>query len=122
MYHDTPMLWKELLQTGLKDDGWEWDWTSGAGTSTGRSENVRARVVAKSMGVWAADGLPIAAELLAAEMGGRVVVRADARNGDRLREKQVVCKWQGPAPLVLALERPFLNLASYAGGIALRTR
>jgi nicotinate-nucleotide pyrophosphorylase (carboxylating) len=121
MYHEHLTQWKALLRTGLEDDGWEWDWTS-RGVGMRKAGLVRARIVAKSPGIWAAAGLPRATELLAQELGGAVKLTGAPDAGAALRRGEVVCRWRGPAPLVLALERPFLNLASYAGGIALRTR
>ncbi|MCM2276897.1 MAG: carboxylating nicotinate-nucleotide diphosphorylase [Oligoflexia bacterium] len=115
--------WSELLSAGLQDDGWQWDWTA-AGSVRPAGKPARARVIAKSPGVWAADGLIEALNRHPwAELGGsRIVARGRVKDGAALRPGETVCEWRGPAQLVLAFERPFLNLASYAGGIATLTR
>lgn len=128
-YHESLRIWKNLLAQGLSDDGWEFDWTS-LGTVK-RGQLARARIIAKSEGIWAASGLVAAARQLGNEMAGGAKFeirskagpggRADLRDGQRLRVGEVVCEWTGPARTILTLERPFLNLASYAGGIATRT-
>jgi nicotinate-nucleotide pyrophosphorylase (carboxylating) len=116
--HDSPHLWKELLRAGLRDDGWPWDWTS-----LGIRGTARARVVARSAGVWAAEGLAAAAESVASEdLGLRLSVRGTVRDGARIAAGRTVCEWRGDARAILAIERPFLNLAAYAGGIATSTR
>lgn len=99
----------------MEDDG-GFDWTT-LGTLTRPDRRVRARIVAKSEGIWAADGL---IEAMAA-VEPKIRIRQKIFDGERLRAGQLVCEWQGPADRVLALERPFLNLASYTGGIAMRT-
>ena len=38
-----------------------------------------------------------------------------------MKPGQRICEWTGPAHLILALERPFLNLVSYTSGIATAT-
>jgi nicotinate-nucleotide pyrophosphorylase (carboxylating) len=107
--------WKRALQAGLDDDG-SFDWTT-IGTVTRPHQRIKARVIAKSEGVWAADGL-IAAM---ASIEPSIQVSSRVQDGDSLRIGQLVCEWRGPTDRVLALERPFLNLASYVGGIATRT-
>ncbi|MGZ3687625.1 MAG: carboxylating nicotinate-nucleotide diphosphorylase [Bdellovibrionota bacterium] len=107
--------WKDLLQTGLEDDDWRWDWTT-LGTLKTPEQKITARVVAKADGVWAATPLFAVIE----ELG--VSVKSSLKDGARLKHGAVVCEWSGPARLVLAYERPFLNLAQYACGIATQTR
>lgn len=121
--HERMSDWKALLQQGLDDDAWQWDWTA-IGTLGSKKANkiVRAEVVAKGEGIWAADPLVAAINQFAREVGSTLAVKSRVEDGDRLKKGQVVCEWRGPARLLLALERPFLNIASYAGGIALRTR
>ncbi|HLE01675.1 MAG TPA: carboxylating nicotinate-nucleotide diphosphorylase [Bdellovibrionota bacterium] len=119
-YHSAPLLWKELLLTGLKEDGWPWDWSSmGLGVRARRS--VKARIVSKSEGIWAATGLSAALNHVARELGAELVSKCFIADGEALRPGKLVCEWKGPASLVLALERPFLNLASYVSGIATST-
>ena len=138
-YHDSAVLWKNLLRAGLEDDAWPWDWTTlgvlpvavPPAAATGRARRrsrgtLRARVVAKAPGVWVGEGLVAATNALADELwpgeNRGDWVAAKAPTGARIKPGQVVAAWQGPARGVLALERPFLNLASYAGGIATQTR
>lgn len=109
--------WGELLRRGLEDDGWQWDWTTLGCLSRAPGKEARARIVAKSPGVWAADGLVLALQ------GGfpEISARTRTRDGDWLEPGATVMEWRGDARLILALERPFLNLAAYVGGIATRT-
>jgi nicotinate-nucleotide pyrophosphorylase (carboxylating) len=100
----------------LEEDGWEWDWTT-LGTLRAPDQKVRARMIAKSQGIWAADALVEA--LMKVEP--KIRARALVSNGAKLKPGMTVCEWSGPARQVLALERPFLNLASYVGGIATKT-
>ncbi|MCM2321713.1 MAG: carboxylating nicotinate-nucleotide diphosphorylase, partial [Oligoflexia bacterium] len=85
---------------------------------------VRARVIVKSEGVWAADGLlqALARHPLAELNDQRITVRSRVKDGQQVKPGQAICEWLGPAQAILAFERPFLNLASYAGGIATLTR
>jgi len=126
-YHDTPTLWKNLLTQGLTDDGWPWDWTSlGIHSWQGRpGPKVHAQITAKAGGVWAAEGLVSALPLVAKELGGTIAVsraKGALKNGQIFTPGTVVCEWKGGAREILALERPFLNLASYTSGIATQTR
>ena len=106
-------FWKPLLERGLADDNWRWDWTT---RGTLPDKPVRAKLIAKGTGVWAASGLASAA----ADHG--VTVRMLVKDGAKLRKGDVVAEWSGSARAVLAVERPFINLAAYAGGIATQTR
>lgn len=105
------LFWKPLLERGFADDGLPWDWTT-LGTLSTPEKPVRARLVAKSPGVWAAAGL---LQVLA-EYG----IRAQSKltDGAPFKKGEVIATWQGPARAVLAAERPFLNLAAYACGVA----
>lgn len=114
-------MWRELLRKGLEDDDWAWDWTS-LGTIQGGTRKVRAKIVSKSEGVWAADGLIDAVISLSRELEAPVSINSKVKDGQRLKTGQTLMEWNGPTRELLALERPFLNLASYAGGIATRTR
>jgi len=122
-YHGHRALWKELLLTGLREDGWQWDWTT-LGTIRGaRSvKPLKARIVAKSAGVWAASSLIPALNAVALELGAETrIARTRFEDGARFKPGLVMSEWSGPARLVLALERPFLNLAAYVSGIATQT-
>ena len=124
-YHDSVMLWKDLLLRGLEEDGWKWDWTTIGSLQSGE-QIARAQVICKSKGVWAAETLVEAVSLLSAEISGgdhgRIETKIFAQNGEHLKPKTVVTEWMGPARMVLAFERPFLNLASYVSGVATMTR
>jgi nicotinate-nucleotide pyrophosphorylase (carboxylating) len=104
-----------LLQQGLRDDGWEFDWTT-LGSVSDPDARIEGRIVAKSEGVWA--GSAIAAG--ASELG--LTVKVEKADGDRLRPGDRIAVLSGPARSLLAVERPLLNLVSYASGIATRTR
>jgi len=130
MYHEFVPVWKDLLTQGLEDDGWPWDWTSmgtsggASGGRGGRSAVMRAKIVAKESGIWAAGaGLEAVSTHPDAVEGGRFVIDTRARfaDGARIKKGDVVAEWKGPARLVLAFERPFLNLAQYVCGVATRT-
>jgi nicotinate-nucleotide pyrophosphorylase (carboxylating) len=123
-YHGFSEQWKALLKAGLQEDAWQWDWTSLATTTRGKkgSQRLQAKVIAKSEGVWAATSLVLALNDLAREMGQtKDLVTSSFRDGDRFKVGDILVKWSGPSNLVLALERPFLNLASYVSGIATST-
>lgn len=119
MYHDSTRIWKELLEAGLKEDQWQWDWTS-AGTFSDRL--FRAELIAKSEGIWAADGLIRATELLSAEWGMPIEIGRNIKDGDPFSPKQSLLVWHGPSCAVLAFERPFINLSAFVCGIAAATR
>lgn len=114
MYHETHDLWKALLQTGLKDDGMPWDWTS-LGISNDRE--VKAQILAKSQGVWAAGLLVRALCSLAPtfQVSQKVIDGGSFQPGD------VILEITGNAQEILALERPFINIAAYVSGIATQT-
>ncbi len=124
-YHGFSEQWKALLKSGLHEDGWQWDWTSLATTGQGATSKkiMQAKVVAKSDGIWAASSLVFALNQLAKELGySKEIVKSSFEDGDSFKVGAVLVNWKGPAPLVLALERPFLNLASYVSGIATATQ
>lgn len=122
-YHGHLGLWKELLQEGLREDGWQWDWTTlGTVGAVRGNKPLKARVIAKSAGIWAAASLVPALNAVAADLGAAsVLARTTYDDGKGFRPGDVMSEWSGPARLVLALERPFLNLASYVSGIATQT-
>lgn len=119
-YHDSPLLWKDLLIKGLQEDGWPYDWTTLSVIENPSSETL-AVIVAKSPGVWAASGLMDALRGIVPEISSRsenFSVNCSVREGESFSPGTVVSEWRGSARLILALERPFLNLASYVCGIA----
>jgi nicotinate-nucleotide pyrophosphorylase (carboxylating) len=116
-HHSTCVAsFEAALKRGLEEDGWDWDWTT-LGTLKAPDQKVRAKIVAKSNGVWAGDALVEA--LMRLEP--RIRAQSKVANGAKLKPGMTVVEWTGPARQVLALERPFLNLASYVGGIATKT-
>ncbi len=122
MYHAVTELSKKLLAQGLDDDSWHWDWTTLGTLGDERGKIIGAKVVAKSEGVWAADPIVSAIEQLSAQYDLPIRIRTLVKAGQQLKPGTVVCEWSGPAGMVLALERPFLNLASYVCGVATSTR
>ena len=108
--------WEAALKTGLEEDGANWDWTT-LGTLKEPKQKVRAQIVAKSEGVWAANGMIAALERLAPGLS----VKALCEDGAALKPGMKVMQWEGLARDVLVYERPFINLASYVGGIATQT-
>jgi nicotinate-nucleotide pyrophosphorylase (carboxylating) len=116
MYHEHIELWKNLLVKGLKDDGYPWDWTT-LGTRRKQRPRIQAKVIAKSEGVWAGEGLVHALRAIAPSLRSESLIP----DGKRYREKTILATLSGSADDVLALERPFLNLAAYASGVASAT-
>ena len=112
---------KAMLNQGLQDDGWELDWTT-LGTLKNSDQKSSAKIVAKSDGVWVGEELCHALQMLSQELGSSVQTKCMKKNGDRIKKGETVCQWSGSTRAMLALERPFLNIASYLGGIALQTR
>ncbi len=124
MYHETIDVWKELLQAGLKEDGWPWDWTTlGALSKRGRQDQkIRARVIAKSEGIWAAEGLVHCLGQISNSKTHPIEANSRLLDGAPLKPNDLVVELAGDATDLLALERPFLNLAAYISGIASATR
>ena len=120
LIHEFVADWKPLLRLGLAEDGWQWDWTT-LGSMQTPQKPVRAVIVAKGSGVWAGQGLGASIESLSREVGGEVLVRSRLRNGSTVTPGTLVADWKGPARTLLALERPVLNLAAYASGVATKT-
>lgn len=120
MYHEPASAaiakWRPLLETGLREDHWNLDWTARALPS--RTKLSQAVIVAKGQGVWAAEGLIHAARAIFPELE----LTSSLQNGESTRVGQHVLALAGDAQEILALERPFLNLASFASGIATHTR
>lgn len=107
----------ELFRRALEEDGSDRDITTLAcGLSL---EPVRALVRAR--GPQTIAGLDAIPALLDAS-GFPVTWRADAEDGDRVEAGATLAELQGPAPHVLALERPLLNTLSRLSGIATLTR
>lgn len=106
----------EALKRGLDEDGSDWDWTS-LGTTKDPRQILKAVIIAKSPGVWAGEALVAALQ----NLEPRLKVKQLVNNGTALKPGMKLLHWEGPARELLALERPFLNLASYVGGIATQT-
>lgn len=124
-----PLIYKEfkdLLLRGLEDDGYSLDWTSLGIAKTGKKQKkektLRADIIAKADGVFFGEALGRVAESVAKEVGLPFQVKTLHADGTRLKSGMKVFEWSGSALGILALERPFLNLLSYFGGIATRTR
>lgn len=114
--------WRDLLEAGLREDGFLWDWTTlgvHQTASAGKAAKpLRAQIVAKSEGVWAADGLVQALE----DSSRTLKVKSRTTDGADFKAKTVLLEWTGSAREILAFERPFLNLAAYVCGIATATQ
>jgi nicotinate-nucleotide pyrophosphorylase (carboxylating) len=115
---------KHLIRAGLRDDGWPSDWTT-LGSVKNPLKKVRARLVAKASGIWAGAALTHSLNSVARELAeittGDFLAQSRLEDGEAVKPGQQVAEWTGSAILVLALERPFLNLAQFAGGIATAT-
>lgn len=115
MYHDLQNFWKNLLHTGLEEDDAKWDWTALGSIKSG-DQKLSAKVIAKSAGIWAAQDLVAVLNEFTS-----IQTKSSVKNGSLLKPQMKVLSLNGTAPLILALERPFLNLASYVSGIATAT-
>lgn len=121
MYHKSSHYWKDLLQLGLTEDGLPWDWTTLGipGIQGKHTAPIQAQILAKSEGVWAANGLVEALSLLVCQE--KLEVTSEISDGDKFRPKQVLVNMKGLPSEILAIERSFLNLAAYVSGIATQT-
>lgn len=116
--------WKKFLQLGLEEDSFSFDWTARAltgGNLKAQENNITAKLVAKSNGIWAADAGLKALEILSHEMGLPVKIKSSIQDGELLASKKIVCEWSGHSSAILVFERTFINLAAYCGGIATQT-
>ena len=122
-YHVLAPVWKHLLEIALREDGAAWDWTTMAVSGSARAKKVHAKITAKSEGIWAAEPLTAVLNAVAHEnfIGGHFLAKSLIRDGSALKKGMVVAEWSGSAQSVLALERSYLNLASYVSGIATQT-
>ncbi len=113
--------WKTLLRAGLEEDGARWDWTT-LGSVPG-TKSVQARVVVKADHcIWAASGLVEALGVLANEFAHlELSAKSKFVDGTEMKKGAVAVELKGSAHALLVLERPFLNLAQYACGIATQT-
>ena len=113
-----------LLKTGLAEDGWPWDWTTQASLRD-PLRKVRAQLIAKAPGIWAGSGILPSLNSVARELAevsnGHFLAKAHVSDGASIKPGQRLAEWSGSASILLALERPFLNLAQYASGIATAT-
>ncbi|MEO5971111.1 MAG: carboxylating nicotinate-nucleotide diphosphorylase [Bdellovibrionia bacterium] len=116
MYHEQIDLWKNLLYSGLKDDGYPWDWTS-IGTTKNSDQQLTAKIVGKSEGVWAGEALVTTLGRIA----GFTKAESLIKNGEKFKSGSTLVSLTGLSRELLALERPFLNLAAYVSGIATKT-
>lgn len=114
-------FWQDLLQIGLQEDSWNWDWTSIGATRSG-IDSISGTVTCKSSGVWAASGVWDAATKLSRALGFSIQIQPLVHDGQTLEKGMAIAHWSGHPRGVLALERPVLNLAAYASGIATLTQ
>jgi nicotinate-nucleotide pyrophosphorylase (carboxylating) len=109
---------RELLTEGLREDGYSLDWTS---MGLKHDRKVRAKIVAKANGVFYGAEIARAAEAVSNEIGMPLQAKTLVEDGAPVKAGTTVIEWSGNATGILALERPFLNLACYLSGIATRT-
>ena len=105
---------RALLQEGLREDGYALDWTS-LGLKRGRKS--RAKIIAKATGVFYGEELARAAAAVSTEIGLPFTAKTRVVDGARVKPGTTVVEWSGDATGILALERPYLNLAGYLSGI-----
>ena len=117
MYHMIHDFWKDLLRKGISEDGAPWDWTT-LGVRGSLKQNLKAQIIAKSHGIWAAATLVDATR----ELYPDLEVKSFIQDGDSFSPRQVLVSFEGPVGLLLAVERPFLNLAAFSSGIATQTQ
>jgi nicotinate-nucleotide pyrophosphorylase (carboxylating) len=116
MYHEQTDLWKNLLYSGLKDDGYPWDWTS-IGTTKNSGQKLTAKVIGKSEGIWAGTALVTSLGRIAGFTNAESLIK----NGEKFNPGTSLVSLTGLSRELLAFERPFLNLAAYVSGIATKT-
>ena len=116
------LIFKDLLIQGLREDGSQLDWTTRGATSGAKNLKSKAKIVAKSKGTWTGQDLLLATELVSLELGHPLEIKSLVKEGARLLPGDTVCEWKGSPQGILLLERPFLNIASFTGGIASKTR
>lgn len=125
MKAETPALpllfsaFRELLLEGLREDGFALDWTS---LGLKRGEKIRAKIVAKSDGVFYGAELARAAEAVSESIELPFEAKSLVPDGARVKSGTKVIEFSGTATGILALERPYLNLAGYLSGISTRAR
>jgi len=106
---------EEKLKAALEEDIGQGDVTAAAIIPAGLK--VKAEVIAKEDGVVA--GIE-EATILAEYLG--LKVEAQAADGEKIKNKQVLMKIEGDAQTILSAERTLLNLLSRMSGIATQTR
>lgn len=121
MYHDATNMWKNLLQTGFNEDGSPWDWTT-LGVQGKKPKTLKAKIIAKADGIWAAEGLVKTVASADFTASFPIQIQSKWKDGETFRRGDLLVEFKGKANELLALERPFLNLAAYASGIATMTR
>ncbi len=109
---------KKALLQGLDEDSWQFDFTSLGTLSQTKKSVTQAKVVAKSEGIWVGESLCRAAEVVSHEIMHPLKIVSAIKDGSRLKSGQIVATFSGSIRGILTLERPFLNLASFMGGVA----
>lgn len=113
---------RELLAEGLREDGASLDWTSLGLKAAGKApQKIRAKIVAKADGIFFGAELAEATALVSESIGLPFSAKALVADGARVKAGTKVVEWSGNATGILALERPYLNLACHLSGIATRT-
>jgi nicotinate-nucleotide pyrophosphorylase (carboxylating) len=116
--------WKKWISVGLDEDCASFDWTARAAKAAragSEDSEIEAKLIAKAEGIWAcASGLR-ALEILSAERGMDLRITREVKDGDAVTPGQTLCTWNGSPEAIVTFERTFINLASYASGIATAT-
>jgi nicotinate-nucleotide pyrophosphorylase (carboxylating) len=115
--------WKHFITLGLSEDSVAFDWTArSAQLARSKKENAKATLVAKQTGVWAGESGLVALKIVSAEMGMPLEITSKVKDGEQVSPGQKICEWSGDPQAILVFERTFINLASYACGIATQTQ
>jgi nicotinate-nucleotide pyrophosphorylase (carboxylating) len=117
-YHADVTFWNPFIQSGLNEDQILWDWT----TRAIPVKKIRAKLIAKSGGIWVGSGLMEAVVLDSKKRRTPITAKALKKDGDLFKAKDVLATFEGSSDLILAYERTTINLAAFASGIATQTR
>lgn len=113
--------WRELLEKGLNEDSAHWDWSTRASVSASGAKaapKLSAQIVAKSAGIWAGSPALDAAAAVARDRSLDLSLSSSLRDGDAFKKGSTLVTLKGDPAILLALERPLLNLLAYSAGIA----
>jgi nicotinate-nucleotide pyrophosphorylase (carboxylating) len=107
----------DLLSQGLQEDHACFDWTS----RNLPQKKIKAQIIAKSDGIWVGEQVCLAVQKLSADHDQPLKVKSHFKDGQHFKKGSILSTWEGPSGKLLALERPFLNIVSFMGGMAYQT-